>query len=208
MDKKYIIIGIGIIVFFSGGLYLYYTNKQNFLSPLSQKLHNSSTQSKEKLPSTQLQDYSDESGFRFQYADDLMVKKNESSDSTMFADITITSKDVSGSASIKIFQSSLQSPDQWLKENTANGEITDVTLGTFAARQIKDSNGMFTAAVDQGVLFSVRTLNQGQQAYWTTVYNTILSTFTIVTQPTGASGNSTSSSASGSDVILEDETID
>ena len=74
------------------------------------------------VPSETLKDYTDPAGFSFSYPDNLSITKNDLENSSVYADLQLASKDVSGSLSLKIADSKYKTLDEWLKLNAAGAK--------------------------------------------------------------------------------------
>lgn len=152
-------------------------------------------------PSTAFIDYSDPAGFAFSYPDNVSITKNEAEDA--YADLELFSKDVSGSLSLTITDSKFKNLDEWVKNTASSTDISrEVTLGTLKAKEIKSNDRIFLAALDQGILFNIE-LPRIEEAFWTKVYEKLLSSFSFVSPETAT----TSGSSGSSDVSFEGEEV-
>ncbi|MBI2040324.1 hypothetical protein HYT18_04585 [Candidatus Microgenomates bacterium] len=200
MKKKIILLAgaVGLTVI---GLILLYLRQQN---PLSSPQSNLVKTVKEVKPSQTYIEYTDPSGFSFSYPDNLSISKAEIEDTTTYADLQLFSQDVNGSITIKITDSKFTSLDDWLKENKIPPDniSKEVRLGNLNGLEVRTSDRLLTAALDQGVLFTIE-LPLIEQDFWMKVYEGILAEFTFVSPDTTASQGTSDSS----DVIFEGEEV-
>ena len=161
-----------------------------------------------KLPSKTPKDYTDPSGFSFQYPEDVSLEKKESNDSSVYADIVFTSKDARGDMKLLINDTSLKTIDEWVTQIPPGFDpknIKDVKLGTMSAKEIKDEKSLMTASLDQGVLFTIH-VSLEESDFWIEVYNALLSSFSF-SQPEAGNSSVGSSSSSSEDVVFEGEEV-
>lgn len=155
-------------------------------------------QPKEIIPSETLIEYTDPAGFSFSYPDNLSLEKNEEADEGTYADIQLSSKQVSGSLNLKISDSKFASIDEWVKLN--QGTKREVKLGNLNATEIKTNDRLLLGALDQGVLFTIE-LPLLEEDFWMQVYNKILAGFSF------APPSEENVSLSSDDVIFEGEEV-
>lgn len=159
---------------------------------------------KEISPSETLKEYSDPSGFTFSYPDNLSLVAAEINDNNTYADLQLSSKDVSGSLNLKISDSKFKTIDEWLKLNSSAGATTrDVKLGSLKAKEIKIKDRMLLGALDQGIFFSIE-MPLIEEKFWTKVYNRILADFSFAAPDSAAPQAADTSSG---DVIFEGEEV-
>lgn len=196
MNKK-LILGLG---FAAGliilGIFLFKPAAQKTPGPLN--LQNLQVK---KQPSATSKEYSDPSGFSFSYPDNLSLNKNEAEDNATYADIQLSSKEVSGSISIKITDSKFKSLDEWLENQGITQKPKEVKLGDLAAWEIQLNDRLILGALDQGILFNIE-IPLVEKDFWLPVYNNILTDFSFALPEITASGYTDSS-----DIILEGEEI-
>mgnify|MGYP001564909481 CR=1 FL=1 len=151
-------------------------------------------------PSGTFINYADPAGFVFSYPDNLSITKNETTDSD-YADITLSSKDASGSLNLKIADSKFKTLDEWLKLNkaAAKEEPKEVKLGNLKAMEVKTSDRLYLGALDQGVLFTIE-MPLIEEDFWMKVYEKVISGFSFTSPETVATG-------AGSEVIFEGEEV-
>ena len=149
------------------------------------------------MPSETFLEYNDLSGFSFSYPDNLSIAKNEAS-ADKYADLTLSSKDVSGSLTLRIADSEFTSLEQWSKLNT--GASKDVKLGNLKALEIQTSDRLLLGSLDQGILFTIE-MPLLEKDFWTKVYDKILANFSF-TVPEAAQD-----STSSDDISFEGEEV-
>lgn len=188
-------LALGLI---AAGIYTSFVNKQK--NPLSDPL--SSQENKAVLPSETLLEYQDPSGFTFSYPDNLSIVNNDAEDTSTYADLQLSGRQISGSLNLKISDSKFKTLDEWLElnKNAAKGNPKEVKLGNLKAMEIKTSDRLLLGALDQGILFSIE-MPLLEQNFWMKVYDKILTSFTFALPE-----NTTSQAdAPAGDVIFESE---
>src|SRR3989344_5236864 len=155
MGRKIIPLVIIIVLLILGAWNLFFRPSSNLASSTSQSLSPFQTQKKAQ-PSETLIDYEDPSGFSFSYPDNLSISKADLDDNT-YADLELSSKDVSGSLSLKITDSKFKTLDEWVKLNreASKEEPREVKLGTLKAIQITTADRIMLGSLDQGIFFSI-----------------------------------------------------
>lgn len=168
--------------------------------------HPTNVQVSEKIPSKTTKTYTDESGFSFQYPDDLIIQKKESADPSVYSSLEVTSKTVSGNILIRVEDTKETNLDKWFGKqvNSARLVLKDTKLGDLPAKQFTFDERIMVAAIDQGILFRVEGVSQKEKLYWPEVYRVLLASFSFVATQTSQAA----SDSSGDDVILEEEVIE
>lgn len=163
---------------------------------------------KEAAPSETLKEYSDPSGFTFSYPDNLSLVNNKIEDDITYADIQLTSKEVSGSLSLRIVDSKYTTLDDWLKLNqgAAKEGSKEVKLGSVKASELKLNDRLLLGALDQKILFTIE-VPLIEEAFWTKVYNKVLAGFTFAPPEAAAAQTQVSVSSSSEDVTFEGEEV-
>lgn len=157
---------------------------------------------KKTQPSQTLKEYQDPVGFSFNYPDNLSLAKNEIEDSSVYSDLQLFSKDISGSLNLKIADSRFASLGDWLKSNKiASASAKETSLGNIKALEAKLSDRLILAVLDQGVLFTIE-MPALEQDYWRQVYNQVLASFSF-SSPEVSQGPSSSTN----DVTFEAEEV-
>ncbi|MDP3998501.1 MAG: hypothetical protein Q8P89_02700 [bacterium] len=197
---------VGVIVLISGGGTFYFLSRQqssetSVLSPVS------APTAVKIMPSSALKEYSDPSGFSFNYPDDLSLTANEATSDSTYADLQLKSKDVEGDLKLKIQDTKLASAGAWLKENgsTASG-VKELRWGTLNAESVEDKDGIIFAAVDQEILFTMEVSYGGQKDFWQKVSDSILSSFAFSSESSPGTSPQTGG-ASAEDVTFEGEEV-
>jgi len=201
------IIIISIIIIVLAGTFYFFQPKQT-ISPISSKPENKIT-TEEKQPSETLKVYKDDSGFSFKYPEDVKVIKKDANDPTAYASLEITSSQTKGSMSVKVLDTKLKSVDEWFSDNKLGASTAkkEIKIGEISGKEIDENGKIIAAGLDQNILFTIEVDSQDQK-YWIDVYNTILSSFSFVLQQSENASENQVLDESGSDVILEEETIE
>lgn len=207
------IIILGSVIAAGGIIATFYVfRSQKPISPVSSKpQNNESILVSEKHPSKTLKEYADDSGFSFKYPEDLLVTKKESNDSTTYANLELTSNQTKGNILIKITDTKLKSVNDWFKESKlsqSSSEKKEIKIGEISGTQAQvDNNKLLAGALNQDILFTIE-VNSQNQKHWLKVYDIILSSFKFVAQKTSDTGAQPLDDSSGSDAVLEEETIE
>lgn len=206
MNKKIIILLIIGVLLLSVG-YKAIFNKQNqslSSSSLSQK-----TQVLNTEPSKVLKNYSDPSGFSFNYPDNLSVLNNELKDVNSYAQLQLTSKDSSGNLLLNITDSKFKTIEDWTK-TFPNTTPKEVTLGSLKAMEIENNGKILLGALDSGIFFNIEANladpanGAGKKDYWKSVYASVIKDFAFVSpSQTASSGGSDQSD----DVSFDSEEV-
>lgn len=206
MNLKIIGPALAVILILGAGSF-YFLSKQekspdSVVSPFAGQI----TPVYEKMPSKSLKEYSDPSGFSFNYPDNLSLTKNEATGSGIYADLQLTSKEVDGNLNLKIQETKLASTEEWLKESKKVGiEGKQAQWGSLNSQSVEDKDGILFAAVDQGVVFTMEVSYGGQKDFWQGVSDPILSSFAFSSESSQDTGQASGSSAE--DVVFEGEEI-
>lgn len=205
MNKR-IIGGLIGIVGLSIGMVVVLNNTQKDSQPSTSI---APTMSVVKMPSEELQEYVDDSGFSFQYSKDITIKKQEDKDDTLYANLLLVSDQVNGNISIKIADSKLSSLDEWLentKEATMTGKPNEIKFSGMSAYELKNGKKIVTVALDNGILFTISMEALENSIFWQKVYDKLINSFSF-TVPQTSTGESTDESQSSGDEIVEEEEI-
>ena len=200
MNKKTVLL-LGLIVILIIGIVwaLSFRPQKSLTSP---KLSQEGIQ-KQINPSEILIEYNDPSGFTFSYPDNLSIVKNEVEDDITFADLQLSSKDISGSLSFKITESKLASLDEYLKANKIAQTPKEISLGKLKAIEVKLGDRLILASLDQGVLFNIE-VPLIEEDFWMKVYKDILTNFSFASPEVVTSQDN---SVLTSDVSFEGEEV-
>lgn len=166
---------------------------------------------KETKPSETFIDYKDPSGFSFSYPDNLSISNTASetsadvADPNAYADLQLFSNDVSGSLNLKIADTKFKTLDEWLKANNIPASNTPIEkkLGNLKALEVKTTDRLMLASLDQGVLFTVE-LPLIEEDFWMKVYERLLTDFTFAPPAEVAQE---APNFSGEEVIFEGEEV-
>lgn len=212
LSFKIIVVTIIIVTITALGIVFFLVQPKKTISPISStNLATKVTDISENSPSEDLKEYVDDSGFSFNYPNDIQIGKIEISDNITYANLELTSSEAKGSISIKIADTKLKSVDDWFLENkisTLSAIKKDIKIGQILGQEVTVANKLMAATLDQGILFTIEVDHQNQK-YWQTVYDTILSSFNFVSEQSKIETETIPmGDSSSSDVILEEETIE
>lgn len=207
MNKRIIGVLIGVVSL-SIGMVVILNNTQEDSKPSSSI---APTISVVKMPSEELQEYVDDSGFSFQYSKDITIKKQEDKDDTLYANLLLVSDQVNGNISIKISDSKLGSLDEWLKSTkgaTMAGKPNEIKLFGMNAYELKNGKNIVTAALDNGILFTISMDALGNSVFWQNVYEKLINSFSFTVPQTSNEGSTDESQSSGDEIVEEEEIIE
>lgn len=196
-----IVVAFGVFFFSSGGKQE--TATQNQVAPAET----------EKMPSQTTKTFTHEdAGFQFDYPEDIVVEKKESTSSASYSSIELTSKSVSGVIKFEVEDTKAKSIKEWISQTmfpeVGALEIKETKLGSLIAREFVLSNRITIIAIDQGILFRLDVFPEKEKSYWEKVYNTFLSSFSF-SAPQGAPAASVdTSSVSADDVVVEEDIVE
>lgn len=195
MSKKSILIIVLVTGLAITGIILLNPTKQK--NPV-QSPANQQEAAKPAQPSETSIDYSDPSGFSLSYPDNLSLTKNDITDNNTYADIQLTSKDVSGSLNLKITDSKFTTIDDWLK--LSKGASKEVQLGSLKATEVTTADRLLLGALDKAIFFSIE-MPLVEKDFWMKVYNKVLASFSF------SAPQAATTDTSGSDVSFEGEEV-
>lgn len=204
MNKKLVIISIFVLLIIGGIAGWFSFNKTSFNRTIKTSLESQKSSLSKNLPSQNLKEYLSDSGFSFSYPEELTLDNKKASDSATYADISLTSPKVPGQITLKIADTGLKSLEDWSKKGK------EITLAGIPAWEISSQDGgLSTAALDQGILFQIEVLPDKEEDYWSSVYKTLIETFSFSPPDVGESSNVESSGDAGGEIIFEgEETIE
>lgn len=205
MSKPLILVVVGLLIVVFGGFtgYLFLAKDSKTTSPIS--LVSPGSDKKDVIGKKKV--YPDESGFSFEYPEDLKVRdvtpdeeiyysKAEISNSRGDEKIVISVKDTEGSTI-----------DEWLSDEPQMkmAQVTGATsLGGHSAKQLSLNKGggkfLVTAMIDSNILYLIE--GPKDDGFWEEVQNLISSTFIVGERP-----EPVFSDASSESVIYEEEEI-
>lgn len=199
MPRKTILTIVLILAALAAGLFVFNLNKQKPFSSNPLIL-----QPKKATPSATSIQYDDPSGFSFSYPDNLSIIKNDITDNSTYADLQLSSKDVSGSLNIKIADSKFATLDEWLKlnEKAEVGKPKEVKLGNLKALEIKTGDRLLLGALDQGIFFDIE-MPLLETDFWNKAYEKVLANFSF----TQADNSSNQGSTTADGVSFESEEV-
>lgn len=202
MPKKIVLflVAVGLIILTA---WVLFSNKSKSVpfSPIVQL----SGSNKSTNPSETFIEYADPTGFSFSYPDNLSLEKQEVEDEKTYATLQLSSKEVSGSLSLKITDSNIKTLDEWAKKNAPTGTPKEVKLGSLKALEVKTSDRLFLGALDQGILFTIE-MPLIEEGFWGKVYSKILADFSFAT-PTQETTDQGATVSSSSDIVFEGEEV-
>lgn len=206
--KTLFLVAIVVVIIAAAGLF-FFTQPKNLSPNISPAIE----EKKEIEPSETSIDYTDSSGFSFSYPDNVSISNAASDDSAdlidpnAYADLQLFSKDLNGSLNLKIADTKFKSLDDWRKANNISDKSTPTVkkLGNLEAQEVKTSDRLMLAALDQGVLFTIE-IPLIEQEFWMKVYDKVLNGFSFAPPAAEvAQGGATNSSAG--EVIFEGEEV-
>lgn len=207
MERKMVIkllgIGVAVLIVAIATYVIFRPNEQQ-----------TSSQSEEtvaaKTPASTVKTYTDSAGFSFSYPEDVTVSKKDINDQITYANVELTSSTVEGNMSFIAQDTKIKSLDEWLSKivkSTSSAATKEVTLDNLPARQVTTRDKITTAVLDQGILFTIEVLVKTEKDYWTSVYNTVLSSFSFVA-PQSSAASSTGEESSDEVVFEGEETVE
>jgi len=109
--------------------------------------------------------FEDEAGFSFKYYNDLTVADITPDDDEHYSLLSVIDKDKKQLIQIKLIDTKYKKLNDWLKsweiEASSTAKLSGATaLGNIAASNYITEGQLFTAAIDQGVLYLIETMNQ------------------------------------------------
>lgn len=210
MSTKTLSFVVVVVILIAGAALYFFTQPKN-LKPLADA---ASEAPKEVKPSETSIDYSDPAGFSFSYPDNISLsnRASEGSDTVVdpnaYADLQLFSKDKSGSLNLKIADTNFKDIKDWLKDNQIPDSVVPVEkkLGDLKGYEVKTSDRLMLAALDQGVLFTVE-VPLLEEEFWTPVYNKVVGGFNFAAPETASNTQTTAAVSSGDEVVFEGEEV-
>ncbi len=200
MNKTYIWVGLIVIIIFIilALVYLGNNGKKALSNPLPAVLNISPAQALGKLAS-----YTDDSGFKFSYPEELKVSRIDSSDQSVYSSLEAKLASPPGAITIQLTSSTLKSFDDWYKSLSLKpkpSEVSKLKLADLDAVQLKLGDKLITAALDKDTLITLSATPSSNDKL-SQAYQKIISSFVFVPP----ASTSDTSSAGGGDVIFEGE---
>ncbi len=198
MSKKVISL-LGIFIIALIGVIIYISRSQPKTASVTQKKVSPTSAAKK------MKEYTDPSGFKFNYPEDVKVVANDvSTSNTLYADIIITTAGKKGQIAIKAEDATKTFFDESLKDKTT----IETKLDDVNAFQYQEKNKLITVAYDQSVQFTLTADLSQEKNYWFGVNKQILNSFEFV-QPKTQTQSTGSSDSSEEEIIFEgEETIE
>lgn len=158
-----------------------------------------------------LKEYTDPSGFKFSYPQNLKITSDKITDSKIYSQLTLNFNNSKGSIKVKVVETLSISLDPLLKtfkSSTDSSTIKNSKLADLQAKEITTDNKIVILALDQNTLFTIETDLQDNKKLWTDAYQKLLSSFSFVapTQSVSEASSSDYSESSG-DIIDEGEEV-
>jgi hypothetical protein len=197
--KKIFIILVLVTLFAIATFIFSGRDKLNFLSPVSEKKIPLPTQI---AVSAKTSEFIDPAGFKFKYPDNLKVKSMETNNNNIYSSLEISGEDIPGKITIQAVATDAADIAVWAKNMKT---ATETKLAGLPAVQIKDEKSMTTAAIDQGVLFTIVIDLQQNKDFWIKANNLIVNDFAF--SPPDNQNASNNNSDSQGDVVLEGEEV-
>jgi hypothetical protein len=173
LQKKYLLV-IPVLIILGIGWFVFQQRSQHS-SPLIPP-----TISK-PLPSETLITYEDPAGFSFSYPDNISLSKNETEDTDIYSDLSLYSKDVSGSINLTISDSKLKNVEEWITDQqlTPTDPNKEVFLGSLKTTEVTTTDHIYLVGFDQGILFTIR-MPRLEEEFWQPVYFGLRSNFAFL----------------------------
>ncbi len=193
--RKKIIIGIIILlVLAAGGAggYLIFSLKNKGTSSDLSSIIPQLTQTEEVTAGAT---YNDESGFSFGYPKGITVSDVTPEGEEYYSVLALAKG--GSQITITVKDTTAKTVDAWVKEELSDTSLSGaVTLAGVSAKQYTSGKKLYTAAIDQGVLYLIE--GPKDDGYWEKTQGLIASTFSF--------GKSSGSGTSG-ETIYEDEEV-
>lgn len=159
--------------------------------------------------SLKLKEYTDPSGFKFSYTDNVVVNKKSVKDDNTYTLLELKSSLNAGKITLEATGSNLTSLDKWTsKHKTASHEAQKLKIADMNAVELSSKTSMITGALDKGVLFMITTEFSDRPDFWKSLYKKIVSSFAF-TPPEATSGSfdTSASPPSNDDISFEGEEV-
>lgn len=205
--KKIILIVFFSAVFVVGAILLFNIRESKKNSAEKVNPQNSKTNAIEKTPSNTLKEYSDESGFTFEFPDNIKIERKEND--SLYADLILSASDVNGSITFTVSDSKYDQLESWKDNNSEELTgllINQTKLGNLTGISFNNKDKITLVAIDQGIEFKIVADYKDQKKYWENVYDSIRDSFSFITPSVSQSTNTEPETSSG-EVIFEGEEI-
>lgn len=184
------------------------SKKEEITSPIDENREKPVIETK-KL-SEKLKEFVDPSGFKFSYPESLNLEIVDKKDPAYYSSLKLKSPTQQGSVIIEVTSTKYKSLDDWVKNNNQIVDKSkDIKLADLMAKEIKYDGKLLIVAVDIETLITITSnFSKNDEAYWKTVTDTLVSTFTFAA-PDTSDASTQSTGAGEEDVIFEgEETIE
>ena len=209
MNKKIILVTFFSAVFIVGAIVLFNIReskeKENSASKVNSQ--NSRTGVTEKIPSSTLKEYLDQSGFTFNFPDNIKIEKKEND--SLYSDLILSSSEVNGSIIFTVSDSKYDSLENWKDNNLENLTgllINESELGNLSGASVNNKYKITLVVIDQRIEFKMVVDYKDHKKYWENVYKSITDSFAFTSSSTSQSTN-TNSETSSEEVSFEGEEI-
>jgi hypothetical protein len=210
-DRNFIVFGIVVLIGVIGLIWVKGGKGENkeLINPSGLSLGSEEENIKQVL-------YTDESGFSFKYPENYKVEDlTEEAGKEYYTKLEI--RENQGSQGdrgdrgkikmrIEMKDTEYKSVEEWLSKDKEAPESAKlkgaVELDGVAAVQYETENKLFTAAIDQGVLYLI-----GSEKENKAVYNLLVSSFNFEEEADTGGGGASGSSGGGGNVIYEEEEV-
>jgi hypothetical protein len=210
-DRNFIVFGIVVLIGVIGLIWVKGGKGENkeLINPSGLSLGSEEENIKQVL-------YTDESGFSFKYPENYKVEDlTEEAGKEYYTKLEI--RENQGSQGdrgdrgkikmrIEMKDTEYKSVEEWLSKDKEAPESAKlkgaVELDGVAAVQYETENKLFTAAIDQGVLYFI-----GSEKENKAVYNLLVSSFNFEEEADTGGGGASGSSGGGGNVIYEEEEV-
>ena len=168
---------------------------------------------KELAPSITTKTHLDESGFQFDYPDDLSVVRKEASSSAIYSNLSLVSELSSGEINFLVSDTKNKTINEYISKNisTQSAETAeDVMFGDLSGKKIVLPGQIILAVIDKGVLFRLDGILKNDKNYWEKSLDTIVASFSFVQEAPVSNQNVSlpNEFSSEEDVILEEEYVE
>lgn len=210
MNKKLILITVFFFIFAIGVVVLLNLRSAKENENLANKDIPQNTQlniATKVMPSSNLKEYTDPSGFSFSSPDNLNIEKKENED--LYGDLTLSSSEVDGNIAITVSDSKYNSLDLWKAGNKTELTgllVNESSLGELSGISFNNKDKTTIVVIDQGIEFKIIADYKNQKEYWDSVLSNITSTFSFAAQ-SSQSVSTVESVSSSEDVVFEGEEL-
>ncbi|MFH0864156.1 MAG: hypothetical protein V1858_03655 [Candidatus Gottesmanbacteria bacterium] len=201
--KKLIIavIGLGILLIISFS-YIFFKKIKTNDKALTLSVNPSETK-------ISLKTFNDETGFQFQYPEDLLINDVSGDDQNIYSALEISSSDKDNKMIIRITDTDIALVDEWLKtkEGSGAGPKREISIATMSGKQIqfKNPNRLVSLVINDGIMYFFES-PLDEAGYWNKIHNIITSSFSIV-EVEESVDSSTESTSNDEGILTEEEEV-